>query len=141
MDEQMNITMTAMTPPTVQYTETPISLLWMNDNGILHSMIKADYDPNNFEANKQTFDIMENYAKGSKIKLIVETGKLKSGSKEIRAYADERLPNFLSAAAYITPNSFSKMVMNIYVGGKKRPYPIRFFSNYDEALAWLTKVI
>ena len=120
--------------------KTPISTIWINEENILHSVINPDYDPDDFEANKTTFDAMEDMAKGEKVKLIVETGKLKSGSREIRDYADERMKNFLSAAAYITPNAFSKMVMNVFIANSKGPYPVRFFSNYKDAYQWIQQI-
>ena len=117
--------------------KTPISKMWLNEDGIIHEKVNAG---SIIELN----DAMEEIAAYSalchdmKRPLFVDIREAKSVSGEARSHlAGEDGAKAISATALLIDSPLSRIMGNFFLGFNKPSYPVKLFSSERRALKWL----
>ncbi|HLP13019.1 MAG TPA: STAS/SEC14 domain-containing protein [Flavobacteriales bacterium] len=129
-------------PPNVEVNETLTGFFWFED-GILCSTTKPNAPKLTSEQEKQeTEKFIARYGK-QKFCLLIDGKHIKPNSKEERKKAAETLPEFVNAIAIIVHNPLGRIVVNLFVGLQKPPYPLKIFKPGEEAKAkeWLKQYL
>ncbi|HLG02131.1 MAG TPA: hypothetical protein VI731_00960 [Bacteroidia bacterium] len=116
--------------------ETPLSLMWFNEDGIFCSITKKNA-PLTKAALRESFEFIRANSGGNKVCWLGNVTNLSPPEKEARDYAAEETPKFIQALALITNSTLSKFIANVFLQLKKPPYPTRLFTNEEDALQWL----
>lgn len=72
------------------------------------------------------------------VKLIITIAKSSVPDKATRELAAKELPLTYSAMAMIAPNKLTGFIINLIYGMKKPPIPMKTFSNFEDALKWIS---
>jgi SpoIIAA-like len=125
-------------PENVEVTETLSGFYWFEE-GILYSSLKPDAPKLTPEQEKAaTEKFIAKYGKG-KFCMLIDGKHIKPNTREERKKAAEILPEFVSAIAILVHNPLGRIVVNLFVGLQKPPYPIKIFKpdEIDKAKDWL----
>ncbi|WP_200977217.1 STAS/SEC14 domain-containing protein [Echinicola sp. 20G] len=92
----------------------------------------------NLEDAIENLNAVKALANGKKIPVLVDITETKGGSKECRDYyASEEAANIQSACAMLVESSLSKLIGNFFLGLNKTKFPLKLFSDKNEAIYWL----
>ena len=81
-------------------------------------------------------------AAGDNRPLLVNFGKIKSIDRNARAYFGGRqAEKNVTASALVITSHIGRVIGNFMLGLNKPPYPVRLFTNEDEALTWLKEFL
>lgn len=125
-------------PDNAEVTETITGFFWFEE-GILCSVSKPDAPKLTPEQEKEeTEKLIAKYGK-KKFCMLIDGKHIKPSTKEERRKAAETLPQFVNAIAIIVHNPLGRIVVNLFVGLQKPPYPLKIFkpSEEDKAKEWL----
>lgn len=116
---------------------TRSSVQSLNEEGIICTYILPDVDID-LEAAKESVATGRQLAQGRKRPVMVVFGKVRSLSREARAYfAGEETSLYTSAIALVIESQISKIIGNFMIGLNKTVYPTKLFTSEEEALSWL----
>ena len=119
---------------------------WLLDNGILEIRTTGDKNKSkevSLEEIVYGIEVQERLAeeKQQKIILLAEMSSMSNLSKSAKAFLKTKegraLNDVTLANALLVTNAFSRMLGNVLVGVVKSEYPVRIFSNREEAMKWL----
>ncbi len=129
-----------LTPPDkYEVKETKTGIYWIEDDGILVSVPFKDAPKLSIEESKQQMlDFMEEF-QNQKFCMLMDAHVNQQTSKEEREFSDEWLPKVVLALAVIVYNPLGKMMVNMYLGLKPPPYPLKMFgpNEVEKAKDWL----
>jgi hypothetical protein len=129
-------------PTHLEVTETITGFFWF-DEGILCSVSKPD--PRKLTPEEEKEETEKFYAKYGKKKLcmLIDGKYIKPNTKEERRKAAETLPDLVNAIAVIVHNPLGRIVVNLFVGLQKPPYPLKIFKPGEEekAKTWLKQYL
>jgi hypothetical protein len=128
-----------MQPPAgIEVTETITGFFWFED-GIMCSVSKPNAPKLSPEQEKEETEKF--YARFGKQKfcMLIDGKHVKQNSREERQKAAEILPDFVKAIAIIVHNPLGRILVNLFVGLQKPPYPLKMFKPGEESKAkeWL----
>lgn len=130
-------------PENAKIIEWPTSIMWFDEDGILYSVSKPVEKPP--QTKEESLKQMEEFRKltgGKKTCMILETAKTSTPpKKEDRDWIAKELDSVTKAMAIISTSPLSRMVANLFFGFKPPAYPVKFFSNQDEAKAWIKQYL
>lgn len=63
--------------------------------------------------------------------------KAKPAARGSREYNASVFPEIFRALAFITTNPLSKMLVNLYLGARPLPFPVKMCSSEREAREWI----
>ena len=70
---------------------------------------------------------------------LVDISAVKEVTREARSYFSQEAGDDLTAIAVLVNNPVTRMMVNFFMKFNQPKYPIRFFTNSDEAIVWLGK--
>lgn len=130
-------------PENVKLIEWPTSLMWFDEDGILYSVSKPGEPPD--QTREESLRQMQEFRKiigGKKTCMILESGKTaRPPKKEDRDWIAKELDSVTKAMAIISVSPLSRMVANLFFGFKPPAYPVKFFSNKEEAKDWIKQYL
>lgn len=130
-------------PENARIIEWPTSIMWFDEDGILYSSSKPG-EPE-VQTKEESLRQMEKFRKiigGKKTCMILETNKsARPPRKEDRDWIAKELESVTKAMAIISTSPLSRMVANLFFGFKPPAYPVKFFSNQEEAKAWIKQYL
>lgn len=119
--------------------ETKTGYIWQDENGIICSITKKDAPRlSNEENEEETKLFLEKY--GNKKQLFLfDIKHAQPNTPEERKRAAAVLNEITTAMALIVHNALGRMMVNLFVGLQKPPYPLKIFKPEDEqkAINWL----
>ncbi len=125
-------------PDNVPLYEHPIATLWMID-GIMYS---------NSKPGARTIAIMEDYISfikkitgNKKVFILTDMSAATPMDKETRAYSAIHLPELYSAMAIVSETPLGQLIGNIFIQLESQPYPLKIFTDQQEALTWLQQQV
>lgn len=131
-------------PPNARIVEWPTSLMWFDEDGILYSVPKPNVvrpDP----SKEETLEQMEAFRKligGKKTCMIAKSDNSgKAPKKEDRDWIAKELESIVKAMAIVSASPLSRMIANLFFGFKPPSYPVKFFSNEEEARVWIKQYL
>ncbi len=131
-------------PENVKVVEWPTSYMWFDKEGILYSRPKPGArhpDPTREESQKQ-MDALRKLIGNKKVCMILETDhSAPQPKKEDRDWIARELDSVTKAMAIISTSPLGRMMANLFFGFKPPSYPVKFFSNPEEAKAWIRQYV
>jgi len=71
---------------------------------------------------------------------VVDNGKSKASSKEIRDYfASDEVGSVISASAVVMNSVVTKIAINLFLQFSKPKYPVKLFTEVDKAVEWVSQ--
>jgi hypothetical protein len=68
---------------------------------------------------------------------VIDNGKAKAASKEIRDYfASDEVGSVISASAIVMNSVVTKIAINLFLQFSKPKYPVKLFTEVDKAVEW-----
>ena len=114
---------------------------WYEPDGIYCTVGVKNAPPINLEELKEATQKWMAEKQGDKICwLTVIDGKQQS-TKEVRDYLSEVLPLTIKALGLIASNKLAQMVGNWFFKIKHQDYPVKVFSDVEEAKVWLRQYL
>ena len=131
-----------MTPPkSATLIDFPTSISWFDEEGILCSVPKKDAPALNMEDAREYVDLFRKQVEDKKVCIVA----LATGSPEIpkreRDWIAEEISKFTAAMAVIFTSPMSRMVAQVFFAFKPPTYPVKFFSNEQDAKAWIRQFL
>ena len=126
-------------PKNSNVIDFPTSTMWW-DEGILCSVAKKA-PPQTVEEAKKTIEEFKKITGGKKVCLLSDSTDSTPLSKEMRDYAAEVIPEIAKAIAIISRSAVGKMAANLFFSIKKQPYPVKMFTDENEAKEWLKQYL
>jgi hypothetical protein len=116
------------------------SVIWM-DKGVLYSAPRVqDYVKQSREDVLRELARLKTITGGKKVPLIIEAHPMASSpDKDDRDFLAKQLEDITEAMAIITTNAVNKMVANLFFLFNPAPYPMKMFTNVNDAKKWLEK--
>ena len=127
-------------PDNVEIHELPTSVLWFDESGILCSVAKKVPQQTIEEAKKTMIDFLK-ITGGRKVCLLSDSTDSPPADKEMRDYAAEVIPEVAKAVGIISRSAVGKMAANLFFSIKKQPYPVKMFTDENEAKEWLKQYL
>lgn len=125
-------------PDDVPVEETKTSFIWTKD-GIIFSITKENAPKLSPEENEQqTKEFLAKYGHKKHL-FLIDAKHAQASSPEERKRAANVLNEITTAMAIIVYNPLGRMLINLFVGLQKPPYPLKIFKPGDEveAINWL----
>jgi hypothetical protein len=123
----------------VKVYETPLLNCWFDSDGILYSVSKvAD---RNIENYRLLFEVYRELSEDGRKKIctIGNISKTQPMPKGVREYIAAELPKYIRSMALISDTIMGKAIGNIFITLSPSAYPVRIFSNMEEAVVWSKK--
>jgi len=118
-------------------TETKTEIITLREDGIVHCVAKPEAYIT-LEDAQENIQAISKIAKGIKSPVLVDIRKSSGASKEARKYfSSPEVATVQSAVAMLIDSGFSKLMGNFFIGLNKPLFPLKLFTNMDEAIKWL----
>ena len=127
-------------PENIEVFDTTLSTLWIDEDGILCSVAKKGA-PLTKDGLMNVYAVTKEIVKGKKICTLTQMTGISSGNKEIRDYALMEMTTFTKAMALIANSAFSTIIGNVFMSFSKPPFPMKIFTNEEEAKKWLKQYL
>jgi hypothetical protein len=128
-------------PENIKTYDFTDSTIWIDEFGILYSVPKPGIPKERpiSEIDKDLKRINE-ITGGKKVVMVLESNSnSKPPSKELREYIAKEFSKIVKAMAVITTSPLSKMLANLFFGLKPADYPVKMFTDENEAKEWAKK--
>jgi hypothetical protein len=130
-----------MKPPSnVAVTDTPTSIYWYDENGILCSISKKSA-PLSLEETKAVLEDFKKDLRSDKVCMLIDVTNTSESSRDVRDFAAEEFPKFVKAIAMLSSSALGKMLANLFFSLKTQPYPVRMFNDEKDAKEWLKQYL
>lgn len=128
-------------PDSAQVFDSPNSTYWFDSDGILCVITKqAPELP--LEEQKAQMQKLKALIGDKKICMLIDvTHSNRSSSAESREYNSKEVPKFTNAMAFIISSPLTRMLAYLFFAFTTVPFPIKTFSNEEEARDWLKQYL
>lgn len=126
-------------PVNTKIYETEVQTLWFDDDGILCGRSK-DF-PRTLQNQRQTYDLIRKISGNKKVCYLSEVTRIQAPDKETREFVVAESSNLFKAVAVISDSFVGRMIANILFNMRRQPYPVKMFSNEDDAKKWLKQFL
>jgi hypothetical protein len=128
--------MKEITPPQ-NAVRSATGFTWLNDDGIVMA-VAFPQETHSLQDAIENHTIIADIINGVRRPFLIDMSRVKSMSREARAfYAGEVPPKALTAVAIVTNSNIGKIVANFFIGLTKPSLPTRMFTDYETAIGWL----
>jgi hypothetical protein len=130
-------------PKDREILEMTTSYIWIDDEGILYSKPKGGEETQQTPEQIRTEMVrFRKFIGNKKMCMVLESNpNSKPPTKEVRDIAAEELNSVTKAMAIITSSPLSKMIANLFFSFKPPTYPVKMFTNADEAREWVRQYL
>ena len=130
---------TLLTIPTdKEVFESPTSIYWFDDDGILFSISKWS-EPVPIEEGMKVIDEFLDKHGHKKYRMIIDITNSAPSDKQGREIAAEVFPKITTAMAVLSNTPLGNMMANLFIGLKPPSYPMKIFSNPEKAVEWIKR--
>lgn len=130
-------------PANVKVIEWPTSYMWFDEEGILYSIPKSGPQP--VQTKEEALVQLEEFKKLINHKktcmITVTDSNAPPPKKEDRDWIAKELDEIVKAMAIISTSPLSRMAANLFFGLKPPSYPVKFFSNREDARKWIRQYL
>lgn len=126
-------------PESAEVFETSTSKYWFA-NGFMYVVTKKGTPPN-LETHVKEMEEFKRRADNKKVCAIIEVNDSTPTSRAVRDYNTKALPEMFNAIAFIINKPVMKMLASLYLGVTTTPFPVKMFSNENEAREWVKKYL
>jgi hypothetical protein len=127
-------------PPNAKLDITDTSVAWFEEDGIYCSMGLKNPKKQKLEEMKA---FTENWMKqfDDKICLLSVVDGKNETDKETRDYIAKILPKIVKAMALVVNSVLGRMASNLFFRVNKQDYPVKVFTDVEEARTWLRQYL
>jgi hypothetical protein len=117
--------------------------MWFDEDGILYSVPKPNApQPQTKEEALLQMDEFRKIINNKRTCMItISESTAPPPKKEDRDWIAKELDSVVKAMAIITVSPLSRMVANLFFGLKPPAYPVKFFSNREDAKDWIKQYL
>jgi hypothetical protein len=131
-----------MVPPKgadIEITSNAVN--WFDQDGVFCSMSFKGAEIQSMETMIKEVENLKIRLKGEKVCMLSVLDGQQKSNKEVRDYAAEILPEFITALALVTESILAKMTASIFFSIKKQNYPVKMFTDVAAAKNWLKQYL
>ena len=129
--------MTSSMGHTTRRTEGRTGLFWLDDEGIVHAVVKPHAELE-LEDAKECVRLIAASGGGKKRPVLVDYASVKRMSRQARLhFAGPECASVESAAALVVSSPVGRAIGNFFLGLNKPIMPTKLFTDEASALAWL----
>lgn len=133
----MNVVANQDSATPIKHAETRIAKMHLRKDGIIHSVGRDDLVESLADAHEQ-IEAIKSINDGLKRPFLADARKLKKVEKEAREfYASAATGDVCEAVAIMAETRVSKVLINFFMKINKPAYPMRMFTDEEEAIEWL----
>lgn len=126
-------------PLHVKLIEWPTATMWFDEDGVLYSIPKPNAPQP--KSKEEALEVMEKFRElvGHKktCMISISDSTAPPPKKEDRDWIAKELDSIVKAMGIISISPLSRMVANLFFGLKPPAYPVKFFSNMEDAKKWI----
>ncbi|HWY12347.1 MAG TPA: STAS/SEC14 domain-containing protein [Bacteroidia bacterium] len=127
-------------PENAKVYEWDTSTFWFDESGIFCSISKKT-PPQSLDEVKKSMEELYKIIGGKKVCMLLDVTYSAESTKETRDYAAVEFPKFVKAIAMLSQSALGKMMANLFFSIKAQPYPVKMFTDENEAKAWLKQYL
>ncbi len=117
--------------------ETRVSKIWLNERGIVHSVVHPKAEINGADA-REGLAITAKLGQGRPVPVLADISGIRSVTAKARdCYSQKQATDALAAMALLVSSPISKVVGNFFIGLNKPPFPVKLFTSESDAFDWL----
>ena len=130
-------------PKNVKLIEWPTSTMWFDEDGVLYSVPKpnAPLTQSREEALAQMHEFRKLVGHKKTCMILVTDSSAPPPKKADRDWIAKELDSITKAMGIISTSPLSRMVANLFFGFKPPSYPVKFFSNANDAKEWIKQYL
>jgi hypothetical protein len=130
-------------PQGAKTLELAASIIWFGEDGILYSTPKPGIPPKQSMENvSEEMERFKKFTNNKKVCMVAESNpKAPAPAKEERDFIADALTSITKAMAIVTTSPVSKMIANLFFGFKPPGYPVKMFTDKDEAVKWIKQYL
>jgi hypothetical protein len=129
-------------PRDTEVIEMPSSTLWFDQEGVLYSISKPQQRTRTLAEIHQEMDRLRQLIGTRKVCIIMEShSRAQAVPKDQRDAIAEELNSVTKALAIVSSSALSRMVANLFFSFKPPRYPMKLFSNPQDARQWIGQYI
>jgi hypothetical protein len=130
-------------PKNVKLIEWPTSTMWFDEDGVLYSVPKpnAPQAQSREEASAQMHEFRKLVGNKKTCMILVTDSSAPPPKKTDRDWIAKELDSVTKAMGIISISPLSRMVANLFFGFKPPSYPVKFFSNANDAKEWIKQYL
>jgi hypothetical protein len=126
-------------PPDRRVVESPCALVWLGDDGIMIILNKDNVEIT-IADHRLTYIKLRELAAGTRRPVLVDLRPIRSMDKASRDYsASSEHVDLMSAVALLIGSPLSRVIGNFFLGLNRPRFPVRLFSDEEEARQWLRR--
>lgn len=130
-----------MTPPdNVEIHESSGGIWWISED-VLYSIGKKDAPKLSKEEGLKELELFKEIIGDRKICMVLDITHAKPSQREERDLAAVELEKLVKAMAMVTTSPLGRMVANLFFGLKPPSYPVKMFSNIEDAKVWIKQYV
>jgi hypothetical protein len=116
--------------------------MWFDEEGILYSIPKPVSAPPTKEESLAQMEEFRKLVGYKKTCMVIVTDSMEPPPKrEDRDWIAKELDSVVKALGVISTSPLSRMVANLFFGLKPPAYPVKFFSNREDARKWIRQYL
>jgi hypothetical protein len=122
-------------------TKTEKALFSLTDEGIIHQEYPVYIDVT-LKDSQEELSVIQEYCKNEKRPMIVDIRRVRTVQRESRQlYSSDEVVRHISATALLVGNPVSRITGNFFLGLNKAQFPVKLFTNKDQAIKWLRRYL
>jgi hypothetical protein len=122
-------------PDSAEIFETTTSTYWFE--GELLCVISKKAEHPSEEIQRKELEDFKRRIGNKRVCAIMDVSNATPSSKEQRERNAAMLPELFKAIAFIIKNPLTRMLAHIYLGAAPMAFPVKMFSNEEEARDWI----
>ena len=123
--------------PLDEVIERDNDFLWFDQDGILCTVPKDEMKDFTVAQMKEVVEEWDKEHEGEKYYMISVFHPKAKITKAQRDYMAEAYAKYIKALAVINESALGRMAVNLFVGLKPPPYPLKMFKDKESAKSWL----
>lgn len=127
-------------PAIAKKSDTDKGTVILYENGLMHQVYQDNTDLVMNDSLKELDLYRADFCRDKKRPILVDITNLRSVDKSSRnIYTSKESAALITRAALLVGNPVSRIIGNFYLGINKALFPVKMFTEADEAMNWLSE--
>lgn len=129
-------------PRNSNVTKTRTTEIWLDDDGIMYGIMVLPSTRATQDDAIADFEAYAEVSQGIPRPVLGNIQNLVSAEREARVYAAKaNSKHFIKAFALVSNSKVGQIIANMFLNFQNPPYPVKFFTNNEEAIEWLKQFL
>jgi hypothetical protein len=116
---------------------TKIGTIVLRSDNVIVFSLKEGVTHVDIDSMSLNFEKFLEWTKDKPLPFLADNRNIKQISPEVRTFVQDNLPKFCSKHAIMVNTGLSQFLYNIFLYLNRPEIPIKSFTNFDKAYAWL----